>query len=277
MNSMRWWCAFIFSFSLSSATQADIITSFADLELVLTDQIIIEDFESVSLHGGGALALPNPFTAPAWGIEPGVTYSSPDKLTLYSGNVLAANKTYGPNLLTITFDQPQLAVGMDLIDFTGNLDYHETIRFYHDTVELGSLAVTLQQASSQFVGWQHPSGITHVTIQSDVWSIVDNVAWGLWIGDVLVGDLDRDEFVGISDLNLLLSNWNQSTPPVIPTADPSGDGYVGIEDLNMVLGNWNAPEGPQPPGQTVPEPITIVALEGGLILLSNRLIRPAHV
>ncbi len=55
----------------------------------------------------------------------------------------------------------------------------------------------------------------------------------------LTGDLDGDGFVGISDLNLVLANWNQSIPPGDPSADTSGDGYVGIEDLNQVLANWN--------------------------------------
>lgn len=55
----------------------------------------------------------------------------------------------------------------------------------------------------------------------------------------LTGDLDSDGFVGISDLNLVLTNWNQSIPPGDPSADTSGDNYVGIEDLNQVLANWN--------------------------------------
>ncbi len=57
----------------------------------------------------------------------------------------------------------------------------------------------------------------------------------------LTGDLDSDGFVGITDLNIVLSDWNKT----IFTGDPlqigeiSNDGFVGIEDLNIVLGNWN--------------------------------------
>ncbi|MEZ6191397.1 MAG: hypothetical protein R3C45_08925 [Phycisphaerales bacterium] len=72
-------------------------------------------------------------------------------------------------------------------------------------------------------------------------------------GSALVGDLNGDGFVGIADLNLVLSNWNQTVPPANPLADPSGDGFVGIADLNAVLGNWNA--GTPPSGSAaIPEP-----------------------
>ncbi len=57
----------------------------------------------------------------------------------------------------------------------------------------------------------------------------------------LVGDLDGNSFVGITDLSIVLSNWNQSvTAGDLISGDPSGDGLVGIEDLNIVLSNWNA-------------------------------------
>jgi Chondroitinase B len=82
--------------------------------------------------------------------------------------------------------------------------------------------------------------------------------------DPLVGDLDGDGFVGISDLNLVLGAWNQSVPPADAAADPSGDGFVGIEDLNTVLGNWNA--GTPPPGEApnaIPEPTILALLAAG--------------
>ena len=75
---------------------------------------------------------------------------------------------------------------------------------------------------------------------------------------LLSGDLDGDGFVGINDLNIVLSNWNQNVPPGDPAADPSGDGFVGIDDLNEVLGNWNA--GTPPSANTVPEPSTMTLL-----------------
>ncbi len=76
--------------------------------------------------------------------------------------------------------------------------------------------------------------------------------------ECLIGDLDATGFVGIEDLNFILSRWNQVVFPGV-MADPTTDGFVGIEDLNLVLGNWNA--GTPPPGSAremaphiIPEP-----------------------
>ncbi len=88
------------------------------------------------------------------------------------------------------------------------------------------------------------------------------------ISQGLVGDLDGDGFVGITDLNIVLGAWNQSVPPGNPLADPSGDGFVGIEDLNIVLGNWNAGT---PPAAAVPEPATLALIGlGSLAMLRRR-------
>ena len=86
----------------------------------------------------------------------------------------------------------------------------------------------------------------------------------------LDGDLDGDGFVGINDLNIVLSNWNQNVPPGDPLADPSGDGFVGIDDLNEVLGNWNA--GTPPAGSVaVPEPAGLAMLgTAGLAAIGRR-------
>ncbi len=73
----------------------------------------------------------------------------------------------------------------------------------------------------------------------------------------LIGDLDGDGFVGITDLNILLANWNQNvTPGNLLAGDMSGDGFVGIEDLNGVLGTWNAavPPPASASGTAIPEP-----------------------
>ncbi len=88
---------------------------------------------------------------------------------------------------------------------------------------------------------------------------------------ILAGDLDGDGFVGITDLNLVLSNWNQNAPPADPAADPSGDGFIGIADLNVVLGNWNAGTPPPPSaGTTIPEPGTAVLLAVSVPALLRR-------
>ncbi len=82
----------------------------------------------------------------------------------------------------------------------------------------------------------------------------------------LEGDIDVDGFVGITDLNIILSKWNQN----VPNGDwrqgdlgGVGDGFIGITDLNVVLTNWNAGF-PAPPVEDilalVPEPGTLALM-----------------
>ncbi len=53
------------------------------------------------------------------------------------------------------------------------------------------------------------------------------------------GDLNGDGYVGLDDLDLVLNNWNLSSPQMDPAADPTGDDFVGLNDLDIVLNNWN--------------------------------------
>ncbi len=86
----------------------------------------------------------------------------------------------------------------------------------------------------------------------------------------LDGDLNGDGFVGIDDLNLVLSTWNQSAPLANLRADASGDGFVGIDDLNAVLGNWNAGT-PPADSANIPEPGAVMMVSlGGLAMIRRR-------
>lgn len=89
----------------------------------------------------------------------------------------------------------------------------------------------------------------------------------------LIGDLNRDGFVGLADLDIILGNWNQNvTPGSLIDGDPSGDGFVGLADLDTVLGNWNAGAPPyvQPTtAPNVPEP-GAVAFIAACGLISRR-------
>lgn len=88
----------------------------------------------------------------------------------------------------------------------------------------------------------------------------------------LAGDLDDDGFVGIADLNLILSRWNKASPAgVWPLGDVSSDGFIGIEDLNAVLGNWNAGTRPSTDTTTeVPEPTILTFYLIGSGILARR-------
>ncbi len=106
-------------------------------------------------------------------------------------------------------------------------------------------------------------------------------SWGNWraqikdiltalVGSPLTGDPTGDGFVGIEDLNLILTNWNQNvTPNDWLQGDLTNDGFVGIEDLNAVLGNWNAGT-PPATGSTAPEPATLSLLALSALAMFSR-------
>ncbi len=81
----------------------------------------------------------------------------------------------------------------------------------------------------------------------------------------VAGDLDGDRFVGLTDMTIVLSNWNQSvTPGDLLSGDPSGDGSVGIVDLNMILNNWNAGCLGSEPDDGFPYDFKITVTQGGV-------------
>ena len=54
----------------------------------------------------------------------------------------------------------------------------------------------------------------------------------------ILGDLDDDEQVGVSDLLILLGDWGPCPPKGDCPADLNGDGSVGVADFLILLGNW---------------------------------------
>lgn len=69
-----------------------------------------------------------------------------------------------------------------------------------------------------------------------------------------MGDINKDGYVGIADLNMVLSDFGNNVTPMMG-ADADWDGYVGIADLNAVLGEWNDGSAGAPPATLVPEPV----------------------
>lgn len=56
----------------------------------------------------------------------------------------------------------------------------------------------------------------------------------------LPGDINSDGFVGLDDLNIVLSAWNKrkGEKGYDVNADINKDGFIGLDDLNHVLTNW---------------------------------------
>ena len=107
-----------------------------------------------------------------------------------------------------------------------------------------------------FVTIRWPSGLVQ-----ELYDIPVNQTINIVEGEplALLGDLNGDGFVGVDDLNIVLTHWNAAVVAGdLLLGDPSGDGFVGVDDLNVVLIHWNTGT---PPTQTVPEPT-------GLLLMS---------
>jgi zinc carboxypeptidase len=85
-------------------------------------------------------------------------------------------------------------------------------------------------------------------------------------------DLNADGFVGIADINFLLSRWNQAVPVGDKDAGDlagTGNGFIGIDDLNVVLSNWNTGTPPSI-GSIIPEPTMLALLTAGMLTILRR-------
>ena len=229
---------------LVSGTTVDLraegIDSYTALETILGDHLLREDFEGISLAGGTSIVAPNPLSSstapPNWGIQQGVTYSSPSALALYTGqllgddsNILAARGNAVSNTMDVVFDTPQSAIGFYLVNITGNLDYDETVVFYHNANVLESLMLTLPSASELFMGRQFGSGITSMQVTSSAFSLVDNVTWGL-AAPTLTGDYNDNGAVDAADYSawrdaLAAGSTTLTNDPTPGTVDESDFTY----------------------------------------------------
>lgn len=223
---------------------AERIETRTELDAILSgSEEYLEDFEHVSFHSGGQMPLPNPFNAvtgaPLWAdLIPFATYSSTGSLTMLAWFLHGddSNILLGTGDITITFDDAQLAVGFDL-DGAGDT-LHQIVTFSNGPTVIDTWAFDLAPATTLFVGWQNPVGITSVQIETTVagspaTTEVDNVAWGVAI---CVWDCDGsgDAIVGVEDFLALLAQWGQAG-----TSCHVADGAtVGVADFLELLAHW---------------------------------------
>ncbi len=135
-------------------------------------------------------------------------------------------------------------------------------------------AITLAANESVSLGDAFDTSVFGSGIDGDLtfrYGVPDRSALGYGVVTYVTsipGDLDGDGFVGLSDLDLILNNWNMTIPEGNPAADPSGDDFVGLDDLDIVLNNWNAGT---PPSVAVPEPASLMmGLLGTCVLIRRR-------
>lgn len=102
---------------------------------------------------------------------------------------------------------------------------------------------------------------------SDATVWLDEVFWDPTL-NAQQGDINRDGYVGIEDLDLVLAHWGPATQLSLGHGDLNADGFVNNADLSLVLAHWN--QGTPPPG-VVPEPASLALLVfGGALMIRQR-------
>jgi len=134
------------------------------------------------------------------------------------------------------------------VDIGGtSLDFNATridIAWFNTTQnDFGSFSVGRFTLSDDAVG----TWTMLVTSDARIRTYSGNITNGLFdlrdtgSGEPVPGDLDVDGFVGLSDLDIVLGDWNQTIFRDEPSTvgDLNEDHIVGLDDLDILLANWN--------------------------------------
>ncbi|MEZ6164184.1 MAG: GC-type dockerin domain-anchored protein [Phycisphaerales bacterium] len=231
--------------ALASAQQ---IQTRAELTAFLDDAQLLEEFEDLNLAGGTVENAPNPLnsdtTPMGWGILPGASYATDGVLKFVSGFLHGDDSVIldATNGLTMTFDEPQAAIGFDAVNTSGNVTRTYTVRFMHNDTQLGQIVQVLGPGSDYFLGWQNTSvGITEIRITATATGstgpvvFADNVEWGVTV-DQCLADLTGDGVLDFFDVSAFLNAFGSMNP----LADFTGDGAFDFFDVSAFLSAFSA-------------------------------------
>lgn len=218
---------------VTQAAHAQQITSRSALETILGDQILLEDFESLSLHSGSNFEVPNPLNEStaadftfSFEILEGINYQSPTALYLYAA-FLGGNDDVllrAADELTITFDQPQIAFGFHLFATDATITIH---------TRDGSILDQFNPSNNTFFGYQAPTqGIASLTITgaTSPYTAVNDVAYGAQFLHC-PADINNDNAQNFLDVSAFLSYFANEDD----RADYTDDGQFNFLDVSFFL------------------------------------------
>jgi PEP-CTERM motif len=246
----------------------------------------------MDLNGTGNARVDN---VTGWSNQAAITIEARIKVMPDSGQGafnLVANDQMGDTALVLSPDKVELSLAyMPVGQATIAMDTTDAFHIYRMTREANGLYWNLYIDNNPVatIANQHAGG--NLLTFSRIWMgdinfptpgnsphvLIDYVRWYEGAAapplTTIIGDLNADGFVGIDDLNIILSNWNQN----VPVGDWQqgdvagiGDGFVGISDLNVVLSNWNAGTPPSSLADAVPEPSTMCLVGLGTAAVLRR-------
>jgi hypothetical protein len=228
---------FVCSASISHAQQ---VHDRSALETILDDAVLLEDFESLSLHSGSSFDVPNPLNSLTvdkspwnWDVLPGISYESPIGLSLYGGFLNGTEDVYlrSDDALNVSFDEPQVAFGFDLIGAQQGQSY--TMNVYGRDDQLLDMFLIPSSQTTVFFGYQAPlEGIMRVHV---VHSSFDRIA----INDVAYGfgfqpcpaDMNGEGRHDFFDVSAFLGYYSKEDD----RADYTDDGQFDFFDVSAFL------------------------------------------
>lgn len=211
------------------------VNSFVELELILDDQIVIENFEGISLQGGTSIDVPNPLNSVTilqlpWNfdIQEGVTYESPTRLEMHAGFNGGDENVYlrAYDGVEIRFDVGQVAFGF-------NSGGANIINVYDRDDVLIEQIIQAPDAWSGFFGYQSPTqGISRIVISNSNLDFltIDNVAFGM---DFIAcpADVNEDLQQNFFDVSAFLGFFSEEDD----RADFNDDGQFNFFDVSLFL------------------------------------------